>query len=310
MENSYFIVDTHCHLFRTEKQGWQGRAIYDRYDRGGTLEQLIRYMNEAGVNQVWAINAWPTAGLVQASESRLPKDLSIESAEQAKKNIKEDVGARLCRANDWLCSAGAGSGGRIIPFVGLDPFLGSEWIVKDIEDKYGKGARGVKVIPTWGEFYPDDRVFWPAYAKLSELGMVILSHSGGSNVLFEVKGTDYASPRYWDRVLESFPKLKVVLAHLGYHWMAGYGTQEQQERLDLVNKYPNVYFDLSQNNEYGFGKFEEDMIREIGVDRCLWGSDWHAHKSILSLEGLKRTGLSQADKRKILGGNALRLISA
>lgn len=310
MGKDYFVVDCHCHLYRSEQQGWQGRAIYDRYDRGGTLEQLLRYMNEAGVDQCWVINAWPTQGLIQAGMSRLPKELAGKQLEEAKVKVREEVGAKLNRANDWLCSTTTIAPGKVVPLVALDPFLGSEWMVKDIEDKYKKGARGVKMITTWGEFYPSDRVMWPAYAKLQELGMVVLSHSGGSNVLFEVKGTDYASPRYWDEALAAFPKLNVVLAHLGYHWMIGYGTKEQAERIRLAKHYPNVHFDLSQNNEFGFSPFHEKIIRDIGIDRVVWASDWHSHRATLSLEGFKRTSFTEAEKRKILSENARRLIKA
>ncbi|MFH1480598.1 MAG: amidohydrolase family protein [Pseudomonadota bacterium] len=310
MGEDYFVVDTHVHLYRNARQGWLGRAIYDRIDKGGTLEQLLRYMEEAGVDQAWVINAWPTQGLLQAGVARLSDSLSGGALEKAKAEVKADVGAKLSRANDWLCSTSTIAPGKVVPLIALDPFLGSEWMVKDIEDKYRKGARGVKIIATWGEFYPNDRALWPAYETLAGLGMVVVAHSGGSNVLFEVKGTDYASPRYWDEPLSQFPNLKVVLAHLGYHWMFGYGEQEQKERLDLVRKYPNVYFDLSQNNEFGYSTFEEEMIREIGVDRVLWASDWHAHRAIMSLEGLKNCGLTEEEKRKILGGNARRLMGA
>ena len=186
MAEDYFIVDTHVHLYRNERQGWQGRAIYDRIDIGGSLEQLLRYMDEAGIAQSWVINAWPTMGLIQAEEARLPAELSEKELEEAKSKAREEVGAKLGRANDWLCSTAAIAQGRLVPLVALDPFLGSEWMVKDIEDKYKKGARGVKMICTWGEFYPNDHVMWPAYVKMAELGMVVLAHSGGSNVLFEV----------------------------------------------------------------------------------------------------------------------------
>lgn len=307
MADDYFVVDAHVHLYRSERQGWLGRAIYDRLDIGGTLEQLLRYMDEAGVAQSWVINAWPTQGLLQAGEAKLPKDLAGDALAEARKNVKGEVRAKLERVNDWLCSTTTMAPGRVVPLIGLDPFLGSEWMVGELEDKFKKGAKGVKLIPTWGEFYPNDRVMWPAYEKMIELDMVMLSHSGASNVLFDVGGTDYASPRYWTDVLVDFPKLKLVLAHLGYHWSFGYGTSEQAERVELAKRFPNVYFDLSQNNEFGYSSFEEEMIREVGVDRVLWASDWHAHRAIMGLEGVKNCGLTVAEKRKILGETARRL---
>ncbi|MFC2031877.1 hypothetical protein ACFLUS_00660 [Chloroflexota bacterium] len=40
------------------------------------------------------------------------------------------------------------------------------------------------------------------------------------------------------------------------------------------------------------------------IERVLWGSDWHAHKAIMGLEGFKQSRLSDIEKREILGENA------
>ncbi len=307
MGNEYVVVDCHCHVFKTELQGWQGRAIDNRYDKGGSLEQLLRYMDEAGISQAWGINAWPTMGMLQALEARLPKDLTGDGLLKAKAKVKDEVRGRLERANDWLCSTTTLAPGRVVPLIGLDPYFGSEWMVKELEDKFKKGAKGVKLIPTWGEFYPNDRRMWPAYAKMVELGMVILAHAGGADVLFSVTKTDYAFPKYWAEPLAEFPKLKVVLAHLAN--APGHGPEPQKQRLDLAKRYSNVYFDIAKRKyEKGFDRVAEDMIRQVGVDRVLWGTDWHTHVCILTLEALKRSGLTDEEKRKILGENAQRLI--
>ncbi|MBI2869038.1 MAG: amidohydrolase [Chloroflexi bacterium] len=310
MSQDYFIVDCHVHLYRTERQGWMGRAINNRFDKGGTLEQLLRYMDEGGVAQSWVINAWPTKGLIQAGEARIPKELKGSALEEARQQVSDDVKARLERANEWLCSTAALAPGRVAPFIGLDPYWGADWMVREIEDKHRKGAKGVKLIPTWGEFYPNDRAMWPAYARMVELGMVILSHCGGSSTLFKVAFTDCALPKFWDEPLREFPKLNVVLAHTGYYRSLGYGTVEHREKLELTKKYPNVYFDLSQNNEFGYGQFQENMVRALGVEKVVWASDWHAHRALMGLEGLKKANLSEAEKRLVLGENARRLVKA
>jgi predicted TIM-barrel fold metal-dependent hydrolase len=307
MNNNYFIVDCHCHLYRTEKQGWQGRAINYRWDKGGTSEQLLRCMDELGIDQAWAINSWPTLGLLQAGRAKISKDLSGKELEEAEAGVVEDVRGKLERANEWLSGTAAATGGRFIPFIGLDPYWGPDWMVGELEDKNKKGAKGVKLIPTWGEFYPNDRRMWPAYAKMAELGMVMLSHSGGSDTLFEVGKTDYAMPRNWADVLSDFPNLKVVLAHLGYAYGPAYGPELQKERYALAERFPNVYFDLSWVNEHGYTAFQVNMIRHVGVDRCVWGTDWHAHRSAFGLVGLLQSALTEDEKRKILGENARRL---
>ena len=48
---------------------------------------------------------------------------------------------------------------------------------------------------------------------------------------------DYAEPKNFARVLEGFPRLTLILAHLGDAFW--------DERLELAQKYTNVYFDTT-----------------------------------------------------------------
>ena len=89
------------------------------------------------------------------------------------------------------------------------------------------------------------------YQKCQELGLPILSDSGPwphSHLVFMYPNPlgykpyedemSYAEPKNWAKVLEAFPKLTIILAHIGSAWW--------DERIELAQKYPNVYFDTSQ----------------------------------------------------------------
>lgn len=304
----YAVVDCHVHLMRSAQEGWNARTIEDRWDRGGDLAQFLRYTANLGIDGGWLLNAWPTQSMLQGYRERIPVEASGPETEAL---ILEEMRARCSRKNDWLCEVAAEHPGRFAPMIAaIDPYFGADWAVNEVTRCHGNGARGIKMISTWGAYYPHDRRLWPVYERVQELGMVILSHSGGLDSHGSIDANDYAHPEQWTTVLEAFPRIRLVLAHLGYlQSLAGYGTRTQEQRERLVERFPNVAFDLSCSLEQGMSEALERMIRNVGVERCVWASDWHTHRAAMSLTALMRSNFSDAEKRKILGLNALELIS-
>jgi predicted TIM-barrel fold metal-dependent hydrolase len=124
-------------------------------------------------------------------------------------------------------------------------------------------------------------------------------------------GVDYAEPKNWSKVLDAFPKLTVILAHLGAAWW--------DERVELAQKHPNVVFDTSQ----GFaapdqipycshrGLAEEDVIRifrKIGVERIMFGTDFPALAPQPQVEQLLRLPFTDEEKTLLFAGNAKRIL--
>lgn len=95
--------------------------------------------------------------------------------------------------------------------------------------------RGLKLAPSMQEFFPDDKAAYPVYEAAAALGIPILFHAGmswepGSRM-------KYSHPLRFEDVAADFPKLRLVLAHLAWPWVA--------EAVALALKYPNVYLDTS-----------------------------------------------------------------
>ena len=160
------------------------------------------------------------------------------------------------------------------------------------------------------------------YEKCQELGLPVLADSGPwpiSHVLaahplwFQVPQAhiDYAEPKNFARVLEDFPHLTLSLAHLGCAWW--------DERIELAQKYPNVYFDTAR----GFSApdripvcplrsmAEEDAVRvmhKIGVERVMFGTDFPVIAPQPQLEQILRLPLSDEEKSLILSENAKRVL--
>jgi predicted TIM-barrel fold metal-dependent hydrolase len=69
----------------------------------------------------------------------------------------------------------------LIPFGSVDPWWGAavrraRWLV----ERYG--VRGFTFHPSLQAFYPNDRMVYPLYEVLQELGMVALFHSGQTGI--------------------------------------------------------------------------------------------------------------------------------
>lgn len=178
--------------------------------------------------------------------------------------------------------------------------------------------------PGMFSFFPDGEDLWPAYEMCQQLGLPVLADSGpwpASHVLVKfpspvldstaAAGMDYGEPEHWCRVAEAFPRLTIILAHLGSAWW--------DERVELAKKYDNVFFDTSQ----GFAASdripycshrslaEEDafrIFRKIGVDRIMFGTDFPGLAFQPQVEQLLRLPLTDEEKKMILADNAKRIL--
>lgn len=119
-------------------------------------------------------------------------------------------------------------------------------------------------------------------------------------------GVDYTRPSNFEPVLESFPGLKLVVAHLGHGFW--------DESVALAKKYPDVYFDTSavisgvEHIEVLSDDDAAELIRKLGVDRVMFGSDYPWFSPAASLEAIMKLPLEPAEKEKILGENARRIL--
>jgi hypothetical protein len=176
----------------------------------------------------------------------------------------------------------------------------------EIEEKVkNHGAKGLKLHPVSNRFYPSDRGLWPAYQRAMDLRLPILFHSGEAEVAGYTQA-DYARPANFEPVMQSFPKLVIILAHLGKGFL--------EESVALARKYGNVYFDTSAilsggeiRSGFASGGDAVKLIRTIGVSRVLFGSDWPWFDPLLAIRQIEGLDLSEEEKRMILGRNAAKV---
>lgn len=323
--DDFEIIDAHIHLARTleEECGYwmvPGRRSLDRW---ATPERAISYMDINEISKMAFMILIPAQFRAPLfNKARLP-ELPEELRRKEETKIRQQVAPLIREYNEWGCEIGRRFP-RLLPFICVASELGgAESMVEEVILRVKQGAKGVKLHPGIFSFFPYDEELWPVYEKCQELGLPILADSGPwppSHALnvhapqspMPRAHIDYAEPKNFTRVLDDFPRLTLVLAHLGSTWW--------DERVALAQKYPNIYFDTSQ----GFsapdrlplhprrGLSEEDAIRvmrKIGIERIMFGTDSPGIAPKPQLEQILRLPLSDKEKRMILSENAQRILN-
>lgn len=320
------IIDVHVHLCRDieEERNYFPLPGRRERDRWATPERAIEYMDRNNIAKTAFMILVPRQYRGPLYEKAKLDELPENQRQKEKARIAGQIGPIMREMNEWGCGVGRRFD-RLLPFIGMSDDLGSpEAMAEEVALRASQGAKGVKMHPGQFSHYPNDKAFWPMYAKCQELGLPILSDSGPwphSHLVYMYPNPlgyklyesekDYAEPKNWAEVLEAFPRLKVILAHLGSAWW--------DERVELAQKYPNVYFDTSQ----GFAApdqlpvvarrslAEEDVVRvfrKIVVERIMFGTDLPGIPLQPQLEQILRLPFTDAEKKMILADNARRIL--
>lgn len=315
--SDYEIIDAHVHLHRTllqEKQSFPIAGRRDR-DRWGNVDSVIAYMDREGVSKIVCLNLFPTEPVRKSLLSKLPANLSATERKATEQGVEKELTERLRRHNEWICEVGR-QNSRIVPGIGMQKLFAPQQMVEELVLRVSQGAKAVKLLPGMFMHYPDDRAFWPLYEKCQELGIPVTSDTGtlGAD---SCGGLCYGQPIRFTQVLESFPRLKLVMCHLGSAFW--------DERVELAERYPNLSFDISG----GFNPPEHTMhdsplvardgpraiaeedavrvMRRVGIKRIMFGTDGPARMLQPSLEQILRLDLTEDERRMILAENAKRI---
>ena len=299
------IIDAHVHTYPTAAIGQQALQGMGKTGSSGTVGELLDVMARGKISFAVLANMTPTYDMRMAALSNLSASASQAEKEKAEKEINEKVIDRMKRRNLWSCTS-AGESPVLVPLISVDLLQSPADMQAEIEGKVkNHGAKGLKLHPVSNRFYPSDRGLWPAYQRAVDLGLPILFHSGEAEVAGYTQA-DYARPANFEPVLQSFPNLVIILAHLGKGYL--------EESVALARKYDNVHFDTSAilsggeiKSGFASGGDAVKLIRTIGVRRILFGSDWPWFDPLLAIRQIEGLGFSEEEKRMILGQNAARV---
>ena len=141
------------------------------------------------------------------------------------------------------------------------------------------GAKMLKLCPIYQGLHPHDEKYRSIYTYCQKHNIPIITHMAttfASGVPLE-----YARPVLMDRIACEYPRLKIILTHLGHPW--------EGETIAIIRKQPNVYADISALY-YRPWQFYNSMrlLEEYGAqDKVFFGSDYPATTTADSLAGVR-----------------------
>jgi hypothetical protein len=309
----YPVIDAHLHTFHTPEAGRQAMSnTPSKPDISGTIEQAEAALKASGVAGALMVNTIPMAYMRDAALSKLSPDLSPSQREEAEQKIDQMLLARLERRNQWTCRM-AQEHPNLYATITLDPMMGADAMRQEIRDKVSNGdARAIKLHPPISRFYPNDRSLWPAYETAQALDVPIVFHCGAHPHPDNPKmPVEYSKPEHFENVASDFPRLRLVLAHMGVgpaDWFPHLFQPYYRSALALAKRHPHICFDVSAAVGAEWPQEElVGMIRHIGAERVLFGSDFPWWNPGVAKQGLEQLGLSPEENRLILYENARRM---
>mgnify|MGYP004733120447 FL=1 len=151
------------------------------------------------------------------------------------------------------------------------------------------GLCGIKLHSVFQNFNIDDDKMMFIYEEIVKNDLPILFHMGDRTV-------DLASPKRLARVLDKFPEMRAVAAHMG-------GVFSWEESMEyLVGR--NVYFDTSST----LFELEDSMFLKMlhahGTNKVMFGTDYPLSDYEHEFDRFARLNLTQEETDKIFYKNA------
>ena len=159
------------------------------------------------------------------------------------------------------------------------------------------GLPGVKIHPDYQEVEMDDKTLLEVYDLCSQWDMLCVFHAGLDPVSPDVTRV---TPEKALTIHKKFPKLKMVLAHMG-----GFARWDEVEEL-LVGT--GVFFDTSLASAHVPPEQALRIIQNHGAEHILFGSDCPWGSPEEGARYIDTLPLTSAEKDRIFYRNALELL--
>ena len=314
----------HCQVIAIEEHYWDEELAktYVGAEAGRPGEQHRRLHDFTGIR----IAEMDTAGI----------DVQVIShgAPSAQKLPAQSAAALTARVNDRLAAAIAPYKDRFAAFAAL-PTAVPEAAADELERTTRElGFKGAMLHGLANGKFLDDKRFWPVYARAEQLDVPIYLHPAHPNaevqrIYYEdyVKDFPMVARPAWgytvetattairlvlSGVFERHPRLKVILGHLGETlpfliWRIDQALKRPgQKAMSFRDIFASNFFITTSGN------FSNPAllccVMEMGVDHILFAVDWPFVMNPPAMEWMHTVPLADADKAKILSGNAKALL--
>lgn len=278
-------------------------------DQDHNTKRMIRDMDESG-RDVAVLSGYPWL---------FHYELDAEKGEGIAKEVNDGIAQMVSEHSDRLAG------------MGTVPLQHAPMALKELERVVNQlGMRAVEIGSNVKGKNLDEPEFFPFFEKVQALGVLVFIHPSlnvagiermGRYHLLNLIGnpTETAvgiGSLIYGGILERLPELKLCFAHAGgsMPYLIGrldHGYKVRPECKSAIPKAPSeyfkrLYFDTIAHSPQGLLY----LIQSVGSDKVLLGSDYPADMAdpqpVATVDKLGQ--ISQADKEKIWGGNAARLL--
>jgi predicted TIM-barrel fold metal-dependent hydrolase len=250
------IVDVHSHAWQQDRHFTQDFRDQTRRARAGVeVDLTVRYADYRATASV------ETTTVVFGGKARL-SGVWVE--------------------DEFVAAYVAKDPARLVGFLALDPTQAG-WEEELVQGHQQLGLRGIKLMPMYAGFRPDEKRLDPLWEYATEHRLPVLLHTG--TTFISQAPLDCTLPRHLDEVAIRFPEVRIILAHLGHPY--------EPECVATIRKHPNLYADVSALHYRPFQLYHSLMlVQEYGVwDKILFGTDYPFTTVDASMAGLR--GLNQ-----------------
>ena len=189
------------------------------------------------------------------------------------------------------------SQGRILSYYVYDPNA-ADTSLKQM-DLHSDPAifKGIKIHPSWHNVFADDEAYRPVYEYACSKKLPIMSHTWTISLTNPVQ--KFSTPDRFEKYAAEYGDVTLILGHAG----GRYGGICQA--ITLAKRCPNICVDIA--GDIYIDQLVETLVREIGPDRVLFGSDYPMMDHRNMLGAVFGADISIDDKKCILHDNAVRI---
>ncbi len=314
----------HCPVIAIEEHYWDEElaATYTGTEAGRPGEQHRRLHDFSGIR------------LAEMDAAGIDVQVISHGAPSTQKLPADNAVALTRRVNDRLAAAIAPNRARFAAFAAL-PTAVPEAAADELQRTTSElGFKGAMLHGPANGIFLDDKRFWPIFARAEQLDVPIYLHPSLPNaevrrIYYDDYAKDFptvARPAWGytvetattairlvlSGVFERHPKLKIILGHLGE--TLPFLVWRIDQALARPGQKSMSFRDIFCTNFYitTSGNFSNPAllccVMEMGVDHILFAVDWPFVQNPPAMEWMATVPLSDADKARILSGNATALL--
>jgi len=177
---------------------------------------------------------------------------------------------------------------RLVPYCAVNPWQpdAAAEVRRCVSDWKFKG---LKLHPTINGFHLADPILVdPLFEEAGDLGIPIIVH-GASDL--------YNAPPEFAEMARRFPRVKLLMAHMGFFWSV-------EQAISYAKEIPNLYLETSRAPIFEIAT----AVLKAGAGKVIWGTDSPFVDYEWEFKKMERCSPDKAAYDRVVGGNIAEIL--